>query len=159
MSKHVAYLLWICIFYFSFFWHAEACGIPSLGMHLLFFSFCTAPYPWCIFERERCHTWTWSFILWMDGILLTSSVEELHVVEICTWSWSWEYEMNLTKGHNNLTKLNEITSCICGVRGGEVTSPTPWSHPRWTTPPASSWCRWATPSCKITKQWQSAWLQ
>ena len=22
--------------------------------------------------------------------------------------------MNLTKGHNNLTKLNEITSCICG---------------------------------------------
>ena len=22
--------------------------------------------------------------------------------------------MNLTKGHNNLTKLNEIISCICG---------------------------------------------
>ena len=22
--------------------------------------------------------------------------------------------MNLTKGHNNLTKLNEKTSCICG---------------------------------------------
>ena len=22
--------------------------------------------------------------------------------------------MNLTKGHNYLTKLNEITSCICG---------------------------------------------
>ena len=22
--------------------------------------------------------------------------------------------MNLTKGHNNLTKLNEIVSCICG---------------------------------------------
>ena len=22
--------------------------------------------------------------------------------------------MNLTKGHNNLTKLNEIASCICG---------------------------------------------
>ena len=31
-----------------------------------------------------------------------------------TWSWSWVYEMNLTKGHNNLTKLNEKTSCICG---------------------------------------------
>ena len=30
---HVAYLLWVCIFYFE---HAEACGIPSLGMHLLF---------------------------------------------------------------------------------------------------------------------------
>ena len=24
----------------SFFWHAEACGIPSLGMHLLFFLTC-----------------------------------------------------------------------------------------------------------------------
>ena len=22
--------------------------------------------------------------------------------------------MNLTKGHNNLTKLNEIASCMCG---------------------------------------------
>ena len=54
---------------FSFFWHAEACGIPSLGMHLLF-SFCIAPYPWNIFEREWCHTWTWSFILWMYMCLL-----------------------------------------------------------------------------------------
>ena len=44
----------------------------------------------------------------MDEILLTSSVEA-HVVEMCTWSWSWEYEMNLTKGHNKLTKLN-VTS-------------------------------------------------
>ena len=32
----VAYLLWVCIFSL-FFWHALwACGIPSLGMHLLF---------------------------------------------------------------------------------------------------------------------------
>ena len=33
-----------------FFGCAEACGIPSLGMHLLF-SFCIAPYPWYVFER------------------------------------------------------------------------------------------------------------
>ena len=33
--------------------NAEACGIPSLGMH---FFFCIAPYPWHIFEREWCHT-------------------------------------------------------------------------------------------------------
>ena len=52
MPKHVAYLLWVCIFYFLI-----------------------APYPWHIFEREWCYTWTWSFILWMDEILLTSSVE------------------------------------------------------------------------------------
>ena len=52
MPKHVAYLVWVCIFYFLI-----------------------APYPWHIFEWERCHTWTWSFILLMDGILLTSSVE------------------------------------------------------------------------------------
>ena len=34
----VAYLLWVCIFFLlSFFRHALwACGIPSLGMHLLF---------------------------------------------------------------------------------------------------------------------------
>ena len=74
MPKHVAYLLWVCIFYSLFFWHAEACGIPSLSMHLLLF-FCIAPYPWLFFEREWCYTWTWSFILWMDEILLTSSVE------------------------------------------------------------------------------------
>ena len=30
------------------------------------------------------------------------------------WSWSWAYEVILSKGHNNLTKLNEKTSCICG---------------------------------------------
>ena len=35
---HVAYLLWVCIFSL-FFFHCHAfwaCGIPSLGMHLLF---------------------------------------------------------------------------------------------------------------------------
>ena len=36
LSGCVAYLLWVCIFSL-FFWHALwACGIPSLGMHLLF---------------------------------------------------------------------------------------------------------------------------
>ena len=43
----------------------------------------------------------------------------------CTWSWSWEYEMYLTKGHNNLTKLNEITSCIC-VRFSILNNICPW---------------------------------
>ena len=78
-----------------------------------FIFFLHSPISLICFLRERCHTWTWSFILWMNEILLTSTVEA-YVVEMCTWSWSWEYEMNLTKGHNNLTKLNEIASCICG---------------------------------------------
>ena len=38
-------------FLFLFFLTYIACGIPSLGMHLLF-SFCIAPYLRCIFERE-----------------------------------------------------------------------------------------------------------
>ena len=49
IPKHVAYLLWVCIFLFSH-----------------------SPISLSYFLRERCHTWTWSFILWMDGILLTS---------------------------------------------------------------------------------------
>ena len=113
MPKHVAYLLWVCIFY-SLFFDMPKHVANLLWVCIILFSFCIAPHPWYIFLRERCHTWTWSFILWVDGYLLTSSVEALHVVETCTWSWSWEYEMNLTKGRNNLTKLNEIASCICG---------------------------------------------
>ena len=42
MPKHMAYLLWVCIFY-PFFLHAEACGIPSLDMHLLFLFFLHSP--------------------------------------------------------------------------------------------------------------------
>ena len=45
LCKHVAYLLWVCIFSlfsFFFYWHTPwACGLPSLGRHLLF-SFCIA---------------------------------------------------------------------------------------------------------------------
>ena len=64
MPKHVAYLLWVCIFY-SFFLHAEACGILSFSMHLLF-SFCIAPYPWYIFwESGVIHGLGVLFCGWM----------------------------------------------------------------------------------------------
>ena len=49
--RHVAYLLWVCIFYFE---HAETCGIPSLVMHLLSFFF-IAPYPLSNFMREMSY--------------------------------------------------------------------------------------------------------
>ena len=52
MPKHVAYLLWVCIFYFE---HAEACGISSLGMHLLFPFFCITSYPLSNFMREMSY--------------------------------------------------------------------------------------------------------
>jgi hypothetical protein len=32
----------------------------------------------------------------------------------CMWSWSWEHDKFLNKGQQDLTKLNTITSSICG---------------------------------------------
>ena len=32
----------------------------------------------------------------------------------CTWSWSWKHDKSLNKGQQDLTKLNTITSNICG---------------------------------------------
>jgi hypothetical protein len=32
----------------------------------------------------------------------------------CMWSWSWEHDKSLNKGQQDLTKLNTITSSICG---------------------------------------------
>jgi len=49
---------------------------------------------------------------WM--FLLSSKCRSIACEWTCAWSWSWAYEMILSKGHNNLTKLNEKTSCICG---------------------------------------------
>ena len=97
---HVAYLLWVCIFYF----------------------FLYSPYIMMItLERDK-HGTTWSFIcgwrvLFVDEwgmYLLSSRCRSIACEWTCTWSWSWAYEVILTKGHNNLTKLNEMTSCICG---------------------------------------------
>ena len=41
-------------------------------------------------------------------------VLEQHVYAECTWSWSWEHDKSLNKGQQDLTKLNTITSSICG---------------------------------------------
>ena len=56
------------------------------------------------------------FYLWMDGwmYLLFSKYRSIACGWTCMWSWSWAYEVILSKGHNNLTKLNEKISCICG---------------------------------------------
>ena len=56
------------------------------------------------------------FYLWMDGwmYLLFFKYRSIACGWTCMWSWSWAYEVILSKGHNNLTKLNEKTSCICG---------------------------------------------
>ena len=32
----------------------------------------------------------------------------------CMWSWSWEHDKSFNKGQQGLTKLNTITSNICG---------------------------------------------
>ena len=32
----------------------------------------------------------------------------------CTWSWSWEHDKSLNKGQQDSTKLNTITSSVCG---------------------------------------------
>ena len=94
--EHVAYLLWVWIFYFSF-----LCVSHILDGNLG--------------EREKeSHGVTWSLILWWVEVLAIFQCESIEYEWMCMWSWSWEYEMNLTKGHNNLTKLNEKTSCICG---------------------------------------------
>ena len=54
MPKHLAYLLWVCIFYF--------------------FSFCIAPYPWHILSESGVIHGHGVLFLWKDGILLTSSI-------------------------------------------------------------------------------------
>ena len=88
---HVAYLLWVCIFYV----------------------FLYSPYIMMI-TLERDKHGTWSFICgWMGVYLLSSGCRSIACEWTCMWSWSWAYEVILSKGHNNLTKLNEKTSCIC----------------------------------------------
>ena len=117
----------------SFFCHAlEACGIPSLGMYLfflffdmpcayvayllwvcIFYFFLYSPYISCNLERDS-HGMSQSFICgWMGDVLAIFQCRSIACEYSCTWSWSWAYEVVLSKGHNNLTKLNEKISCIC----------------------------------------------
>ena len=75
MPKYVAYLLWVCIFYSFFFFLTCRSMWHTFFRYASFIFFLHSPISSICFLRERCHTWTWSFILWMDGYLLTSSVE------------------------------------------------------------------------------------
>ena len=92
--------MWLTFFgyasFFSFFWHAFwACGIPSLGIHLISsFFFIVHILDGYFREKESSHVMEFYF---MGGwqCLLSSSVE---VCEwMCTWSWSWEYDKSLTR--------------------------------------------------------------
>ena len=79
-----------------------------------FYFFLYSPYIMMItLERDKhAHLG----VLFLDGwemYLLSSRCRSIACEWTCTWSWSWAYEVILTKGHNNLTKLNEKTSCIC----------------------------------------------
>jgi hypothetical protein len=51
----------------------------------------------------------------VDGsmFLCTPSVGAVYISG-CMWSWSWEHDKSLNKGQQDLTKLNTITSSICG---------------------------------------------
>jgi hypothetical protein len=66
------------------------------------------------FERDTHVIWMEYFYL-VDKktcfcVTLSIGVSILYV-GVCE-SWSWVYDENLNKGHNNLTKLNVITSSI-----------------------------------------------
>ena len=55
------------------------------------------------------------FLVGLNGsmFLCTPSVRAAYICR-CTWSWSWEHDKSLNKGQQDLTKLNTITSSICG---------------------------------------------
>jgi hypothetical protein len=71
---------------FLFFWHTPwACGLPSLGRHLLF-SFCIALI---VLERIGHRV----LILWNDGC---DNYLPVWKYSVCTWSWSREHDKFLT---------------------------------------------------------------
>ena len=88
---------YLSLFFSLFFWHVLwACGIPSLGMHLLFHHFFFIVHILDGHFREK-ESWYVMEFYFMGGwqCLLSSSVE---VCEwMCTWSWSWEYDKSLTR--------------------------------------------------------------
>jgi len=101
---------------------------PSCVQHLLsscflehvFFFFMHSPCPFSWndnLERVVMNNMEFLFVgwyVWMDEVFLHNfRCRSWQKCVECTWSWSWEYEMYLTMDRNNLTKLNEITSCIC----------------------------------------------
>ena len=109
---HVAYLLWVCIFiiFFSFFWHAFwACGIPFLGMHLLFllllFFFIAHILDSHFREKESWYVMEFYFVGGWQCLLCEWA---------CTWSWSLEYERFLT-WVIEFNKAKRNRSCI-GIR-------------------------------------------
>ena len=55
------------------------------------------------------------FLVDLDGsiFLRTLSVGAACICG-CTWSWSWEHDKSFNKDQQDLTKLNTITSNICG---------------------------------------------
>ena len=108
----VAYLLWVCIF--SLFFDMPCGHVAYLFWVCIFYFFLYSPYIMMItLERDKhAHLG----VLFLDGwemYLLSSRCRSIACEWTCTWSWSWVYEVILTKAHNNLTKLNEKTSCIC----------------------------------------------
>ena len=92
--EHVAYLLWVCIFY------------------LFFLSFFSQPTSLMVTLERKSHGMSWSFILWVDdNVLLSSSVEEQHMSGLVR-DLDHENLTRLYQGSKNLTKLKAKSNCI-----------------------------------------------
>jgi len=55
------------------------------------------------------------FLVGLNGSMFvhTPSIRAAYICG-CMWSWSWEHDKSLNKGQQDLTKLNTITSSVCG---------------------------------------------
>ena len=98
-----------------FFWHALwACGIPSLGMHLLhifltcyfkhvayllwvciFYLFLHSPCLWWILWRKWSRSMEF-YLLWICGWKYIAIFQCRSIAWWCMCSWSWEYNKFLT---------------------------------------------------------------
>ena len=101
--------LHVSIYFFLFFQYLD------LHVSIYFFSIAHASLffnkNWR--ERDQHILWSFYFVEWMDGTMLTSHRSIARGMLCARESWSWKHEKNSLKGHNNLTKLNAKTSSIC----------------------------------------------
>ena len=110
---------YLFFFYFSlfFFSHAFLAWILHAFFSMNIFFFLHSPYfPWQgrIF-LERVMTCEWSFFIWWTGVMFlrNSQCKSRYIISRCTWILIMGAWRESLKGHNNLTKLNIITSSIC----------------------------------------------
>ena len=89
---HVAYLLWVCLFYFRTCWSMW----HTFFGYASFISFCIAPYPWCHFLMREMSYGNMEFLIGgcMSGYVANFQCRSVacgsgHVCDLDHWSMKW----------------------------------------------------------------------